>query len=528
MSAAEKNLQCISSPVKVAAPLDPNEKGVTASTFIAPDQTLVYPIHFENVGDAEARDVFLTDVLDADLDLSTVQVLKPGTGFVPLPADQTVILKEEQKTRRIVVDGQTIEQPVTETWAVSLNSATRTLRWELKNIDLPPGQGGTALFSAKSLPDRSSGTEIRNKATIQFEIFAPLTTNEVRNVIDTTPPACTMNPLPDTAPASSFPLAWSGTDTVGEIATYTLFVSEDGGPFRQHRTTRDTSMTFTGQPGKRYGFLCIARDTAGNTEVQSPAAEVTTITPANRPPIASAGADQSAECGSPAGATVALDGAASSDPDGDRLTYAWSALGITFDDPTSASPKAIFPIGTTTVTLTVNDGTVDSTPDTVGITVKDTTAPEITAAWEPVDVEENEGEFKITYGAADVCDPGPHVRGVVKTPSLDGLDTELTKEDLMKLKFDLPEKQVEIQGPDPESLLAQLKEFLGFLVSGGQRAFVEIGAEEEQEFAVDADKILHIEAPVPVLHVTAKDAFGNESAVDVKPAFSPEDAEGEN
>ena len=58
---------------------------------------------------------------------------------------------------------------------------------------------------------------------------------------------------------------------------------------------------------------------------------------------------------SPAEAAVTLDGSPSSDPDSDPLTFFWSAPGITFDNPTSATPTATFPLGSTTVTLTVTD-----------------------------------------------------------------------------------------------------------------------------------------------------------------------------
>ena len=50
-----------------SGPVDPNEKHVVAEKFIQPDQLLVYPIHFENIGNVEARDVFITDHLDPNL-----------------------------------------------------------------------------------------------------------------------------------------------------------------------------------------------------------------------------------------------------------------------------------------------------------------------------------------------------------------------------------------------------------------------------------------------------------------------------
>ena len=63
-----------------SGPVDPNEKHVVAEKFIQPDQLLVYPIHFENIGNVEARDVFITDHLDPNLDASTLNILTPGAG----------------------------------------------------------------------------------------------------------------------------------------------------------------------------------------------------------------------------------------------------------------------------------------------------------------------------------------------------------------------------------------------------------------------------------------------------------------
>ena len=55
----------------------------------------------------------------------------------------------------------------------------------------------------------------------------------------------------------------------------------------------------------------------------------------NRPPVANAGPPQSVVEGSP----VQLDGRGSADPDGDALTYAWTApAGITLSDATSPTP----------------------------------------------------------------------------------------------------------------------------------------------------------------------------------------------
>mgnify|MGYP002623849382 CR=1 FL=1 len=98
----------------------------------------------------------------------------------------------------------------------------------------------------------------------------------------------------------------------------------------------------------------------------------------NQSPTANAGADLMAECAGPVGTQLTLDGTGSSDPDGDALTYLWSTLpgsGITFDDATLARPTAVFPLGTTRVTLTVSDPSGATSTDEMLVTIVDTPAP---------------------------------------------------------------------------------------------------------------------------------------------------------
>jgi hypothetical protein len=98
----------------------------------------------------------------------------------------------------------------------------------------------------------------------------------------------------------------------------------------------------------------------------------------NNPPIANAGPDQSVN----EGTTVTLNGTGSSDPDGDPFTLAWTQTagpGVTLSDVRSATPTFVAPEVTADTRLTfqfvVNDGTVNSAPATVNVTVRNVNRP---------------------------------------------------------------------------------------------------------------------------------------------------------
>jgi len=232
-------VSCFNFVMKVLGAIDPNQKTVNSGSFIQPNQLLLYPIHFENVGTAPAYNVYVTDVLDPSLDPSTLQILTPGGVY---------------------------------------NPATRTINWSLIGENLQPGATADVLFSALPLAGLSSGTTIQNTATIQFDVFSPMTTNQVDVIIDSTPPVSKMAALPWRTFTPTFSITWSGTDAIGAIANYTIFESVNGGPFTPYLTnTTATQANFTGQAGNTYGFISIATDSAGNIEVKQPVAEASIL-----------------------------------------------------------------------------------------------------------------------------------------------------------------------------------------------------------------------------------------------------------
>ncbi|MBI3304522.1 MAG: hypothetical protein HYZ72_20865, partial [Deltaproteobacteria bacterium] len=101
-----------------------------------------------------------------------------------------------------------------------------------------------------------------------------------------------------------------------------------------------------------------------NDGIASSAPDTATISTLNSKPVAHAGPDQSGVVG----ATIYLDGSASSDVDGDALIYQWSFVSIpagstaTLADATTVAPSFIIDKpGMYIVQLIVQDGTVDST-----------------------------------------------------------------------------------------------------------------------------------------------------------------------
>jgi hypothetical protein len=92
----------------------------------------------------------------------------------------------------------------------------------------------------------------------------------------------------------------------------------------------------------------------------------------NRLPIADAGTNLVMPGASPGGATVRLDARASSDPDGDPLTYRWTGpFSEGGGTVTGAQPQVTLPLGSSSVWLVVNDGKADSLPVSVVVTVSD-------------------------------------------------------------------------------------------------------------------------------------------------------------
>jgi hypothetical protein len=134
---------------------------------------------------------------------------------------------------------------------------------------------------------------------------------------------------------------------------------------------------------------------------------------------ANAGPDITVECRGPAGTSVRLDGTASQ---GTSLTFHWSAPGITFDDPNSATPTGLFPLGTTAVLLEVQSDQGPS-QDEVLVTVRDTQGPSLDVSLSPSVLWPPDRRLVPIHAAVtahDSCDSAPPTVSLFSISVVDG------------------------------------------------------------------------------------------------------------
>jgi Concanavalin A-like lectin/glucanases superfamily len=276
---------------------DPNDKagpqGRGSARYLGGLHRSGYLVKFENLDSASAaaRDIVVSDDLDTEnLNLSTFslgpiafgdRVASPPPGLTEF-ATEVDLRPENDLIVRI---------------EAGLNQATGVVTWRLTSIDPatgqppedplagflppdvnPPEGEGSVLFTVQPKAGLATGTEIDNDATIVFDNNDPIQTPVWFNTIDNSNPTSAVQPLASVQQTVTFPVAWSGQDEGAGVRDFSVFVSEDSGPFQPWLVnTPDTSANFVGEDGKEYAFYSIARDLTGNVEDKAPATEAETL-----------------------------------------------------------------------------------------------------------------------------------------------------------------------------------------------------------------------------------------------------------
>jgi hypothetical protein len=153
-------------------------------------------------------------------------------------------------------------------------------------------------------------------------------------------------------------------DPDGDAITYAWDLDNDGN--FGDSSAQKPAFTVSGPPGSVFSVCLRVRDPGGLADTKC---TTVTVAASNRPPVANAGPNQQVNEGD----LVTLDGSASSDPDGDALTYSWSLIGgpaVTLSSTSAAKPTFTAPDdGAYTFRLVVNDGQATSSDDiTVNVT----------------------------------------------------------------------------------------------------------------------------------------------------------------
>ncbi|NHJ20927.1 MAG: hypothetical protein EAX91_08300 [Candidatus Lokiarchaeota archaeon] len=210
-------------------------------------------------------------------------------------------------------------------------------------------------------------------------------------------------------------VSWNGEEPEGTSIIVKVRSSDDESTWSAWETVTNGELLSSTPNGRYLQIESTLQILEGDV---SPILEDLTVEIGNQPPIADAGPDQTLEQTSHAGTEVYLDGSGSSDPDGDELTYTWNWAGGSTTGMTPA--PVIFPLGTTTVTLTVSDG-IYTDSDTVDITIIDTTPPEISIIefnlilWPPNHKYHNITVSDFILDVSDICDADVGLEDVVIT-----------------------------------------------------------------------------------------------------------------
>lgn len=184
-----------------------------------------------------------------------------------------------------------------DTATLTVNPASPTVTWgQPADIDYGTPLGPTQLDATANVPGSfvytpASGTVLApgtgQTLAVTFtptdsQNYSSVTQMTTINVIlvDVTPPVSSVAPLPSLENSATFTVSWSGSDgaTGSGIASYNVYVSDNGGPFTPWVTGATfTSASFTGVRGHNYGFYSVATDGAGNAETKPDVAETTTV-----------------------------------------------------------------------------------------------------------------------------------------------------------------------------------------------------------------------------------------------------------
>jgi len=163
----------------------------------------------------------------------------------------------------------------------------------------------------------------------------------------------------------------NSSDADGDPLTYQWSLETPAGSNATLSGGTTVTPTFVPDVEGTYTATLVVND--GTTDSATDSAVITAqLVVINNPPMANAGPNQTVDIGT----VVTLDGSGSSDADGDPLTFLWTlevpaGSGAALSGAATVSPEFVPDVeGIYVATLTVNDGTDDSAPNSVSISAQ--------------------------------------------------------------------------------------------------------------------------------------------------------------
>jgi uncharacterized repeat protein (TIGR01451 family) len=143
----------------VRAAYDPNYKEVSPSGSVTSSQDwMYYTIHFQNLGNSYAENIYVWDTIDTNLNLNTIQVVGSShSQFMQVHHNNRSVLFNFQS---IFLEDSTTNEPESKGWVQ---------------------------YRIKPKAGLAEGIQIHNTASILFDLNAPIVTNTVTNRICNTP-----------------------------------------------------------------------------------------------------------------------------------------------------------------------------------------------------------------------------------------------------------------------------------------------------------------------------------------------------
>ncbi len=273
---------------------DPNDllgpAGYGAERWVGLGAPLPYTIRFENdstFANGPAQRVTIEQALDPDFDAGSFRL--GGFGF----AGHTFTVPPGRAFYSTRVDVRDTLGVFVDVMA-GLDVVRNRLTWTFQAIDPATGQPprdprvgmlpvndtagagqGYVTYTIEPNPASPTGARLDAVADIVFDQNEVIRTPPIFNTLDAAPPASRIVEAPAGLSDVSATVRWTGDDGEGAgIATYTLYVAADGGPFEPVQTDlTGTETAFTGEIGTTYEFFVLATDHAGNREALKTARE---------------------------------------------------------------------------------------------------------------------------------------------------------------------------------------------------------------------------------------------------------------